>query len=336
MNLNDLSLFIRVVETGSFTAAADSLNVQKSTISRRIAQLEDTLGIRLIQRTTRKLKLTPEGEELFNRAQPLVDDLEAVQDDISASKTELRGRLRLTMPTEIGVFMMNEVITSFMQTYPKLEVDVELSTRTVDLIEEGVDLALRLGPLPNSSLIARHIAGLHRGLFATPEYLEQHGMPKTPDDLAHHQCISLLKPFDHLRFTNWNDNEPVTMGGRLRTNSMSFVRDWSRPVALFGYWTNSRWTHWRSTHCTPAAATLTHGCAHFSIICQNACVTTPGYRIDWYTWTVETTALFRLTGTGLPFGQWGQKNQLQPVTTFTSRYSSSPQGPPSRPLPDCL
>lgn len=225
MNLNDLSLFIRVVETGSFTAAADSLNVQKSTISRRIAQLEDTLGIRLIQRTTRKLKLTPEGEELFNRAQPLVDDLEAVQDDISASKTELRGRLRLTMPTEIGVFMMNEVITSFMQTYPKLEVDVELSTRTVDLIEEGVDLALRLGPLPNSSLIARHIAGLHRGLFATPEYLEQHGMPKIPDDLAHHQCISLLKPFDHLRFTNWNDNEPVTMGGRLRTNSMSFVRE---------------------------------------------------------------------------------------------------------------
>jgi DNA-binding transcriptional LysR family regulator len=225
MNLNDLSLFIRVVETGSFTAAAESLNVQKSTISRRIAQLEDTLGIRLIQRTTRKLKLTPEGEELFNRAQPLVDDLEAVQDDISASKTELRGRLRLTMPTEIGVFMMNEVITSFMQTYPRLEVDVELSTRTVDLIEEGVDLALRLGPLPNSSLIARHIAGLHRGLFATPEYLEQHGMPQTPDDLAHHQCISLLKPFDHLRFTNWNDSEPVTMGGRLRTNSMSFVRE---------------------------------------------------------------------------------------------------------------
>jgi DNA-binding transcriptional LysR family regulator len=225
MNLNDLSLFIRVVETGSFTAAAESLNVQKSTISRRIAQLEDTLGIRLIQRTTRKLKLTPEGEELFNRAQPLVDDLEAVKDDISASKSELRGRLRLTMPTEIGVFMMNEVITSFLQTYPRLEVDVELSTRTVDLIEEGVDLALRLGPLPNSSLIARHIAGLHRGLFATPEYLEQHGMPQTPDDLAHHQCISLLKPFDHLRFSNWNNSEPVTMGGRLRTNSMSFVRE---------------------------------------------------------------------------------------------------------------
>lgn len=225
MNLNDLSLFIRVVETGSFTAAAESLNVQKSTISRRIAQLEDTLGIRLIQRTTRKLKLTPEGEELFSRAQPLVDDLEAVQDDISASRTELRGRLRLTMPTEIGVFMMNRVITSFMQAYPRLEVDVELSTRTVDLIEEGVDLALRLGPLPNSSLIARHIAGLHRGLFATPEYLEQHGMPQTPDDLASHQCISLLKPFDHLRFTNWNDSEPVTMGGRLRTNSMSFVRE---------------------------------------------------------------------------------------------------------------
>lgn len=225
MNLNDLSLFIRVVETGSFTAAAESLNVQKSTISRRIAQLEDVLGIRLIQRTTRKLKLTSEGEELFARAQPLVDDLEAVQDDISSSKTELRGRLRLTMPTEIGVFMMNEVISSFMHAYPRIEVDVELSTRTVDLIEEGVDLTFRLGPLPNSSLIARHVAGLQRGLFATPEYLERRGMPATPDDLAKHQCITLLKPFDHLRFINWNNQEPVAMGGRLRTNSLSFVRE---------------------------------------------------------------------------------------------------------------
>ncbi|GAA0786545.1 LysR family transcriptional regulator [Marinobacterium sediminicola] len=231
MNLNDLSLFIRVVETGSFTAAAESLNVQKSTISRRIAQLEDTLGIRLIQRTTRKLKLTPEGEELFSRAQPLVDDLEAVQDDISASRTELRGRLRLTMPTEIGVFMMNEVISSFMETYPRIEVDVELSTRTVDLIEEGVDLTLRLGPLPNSSLIARHVAGLHRGLFATPDYIEKHGMPQTPAELAQHQCITLLKPFDHLRFINWNNQEPVSMGGRLRTNSLSFVRE----MILQGY-----------------------------------------------------------------------------------------------------
>ncbi|MDY6890454.1 MAG: LysR family transcriptional regulator [Pseudomonadota bacterium] len=225
MNLNDLSLFIRVVETGSFTAAAESLNVQKSTISRRIAQLEDALGIRLIQRTTRKLRLTPEGEELFSRAQPLVDDLEAVQDQISASRAELRGRLRLTMPTEIGVFMMNEVIASFMQRYPRLELDVELGTRAVDLIEEGVDLALRLGPLPDSNLIARPIAGLHRGLFATPEYLQRHGAPQTPDELAHHHCISLMKPFDHLRFRDWNDNEPVTMGGRLRTNSMSFVRE---------------------------------------------------------------------------------------------------------------
>ncbi len=225
MNLNDLNLFIRVVETGSFTAAADSLDVQKSTISRRIAQLEDTLGIRLIQRTTRKLKLTPEGEELFSRAQPLVDDLAAVQDDISASKTELRGRLRLTMPTEIGVFMMNEVISSFMQAYPRMEVDVELSTRTVDLIEEGVDLTLRLGPLPNSSLIARHVAGLRRGLFATPEYIEQHGAPLSPADLTKHSCITLLRPFDHLRFINWNNQEPVNMGGRMRTNSLSFVRE---------------------------------------------------------------------------------------------------------------
>ena len=160
MNLNDLSLFIRVVETGSFTSAADTLNVQKSTISRRIAQLEDSLGVRLIQRTTRKLRLTPEGRELFDRSRDLIDQLEVIRDEVSADSHDLRGRLRMTMPTELGVLMMNEVIAGFIALHPGLEVDVELSTRTVDLVEEGMDLALRMGPLPDSSLIARKIATL--------------------------------------------------------------------------------------------------------------------------------------------------------------------------------
>lgn len=225
MNLNDLSLFIRVVETGSFTAAADTLNVQKSTISRRIAQLEDSLGVRLIQRTTRKLKLTPEGRELFDRSQSLISQLELVRDEIAADSNELRGRLRMTMPTELGVLMMSDVVASFIAQHPQLEVDVELSTRTVDLVEEGMDLALRIGPLPDSSMIARKIAQLSRGLYASPDYLARHPALKTPDDLARHQCITLVKPFDTWRFDNWHDGEPASYGGQLRTNSISFARE---------------------------------------------------------------------------------------------------------------
>ncbi|SEG03035.1 LysR family transcriptional regulator [Marinobacterium lutimaris] len=225
MNLNDLSLFIRVVETGSFTSAAETLNVQKSTISRRIAQLEDGLGVRLIQRTTRKIKLTLEGRELFERSRELIGQLEVVRDEIAADSHELRGRLRMTMPSELGTMLMTEVIASFIREYPSLDVDVELSTRAVDLIEEGMDLALRMGPLPDSSMIARRIASLSRGLYASPKYLEKNGQPKTPEDLAQHQCITLVKPFDTWRFMDWNDGEPVTYGGQLRTNSLSFARE---------------------------------------------------------------------------------------------------------------
>ncbi|GGC02241.1 transcriptional regulator [Marinobacterium zhoushanense] len=225
MNLNDLSLFIRVVETGSFTFAAETLNVQKSTISRRIAQLEDSLGTRLIQRTTRKLKLTPEGRELFERCHDLIDELQLIRDQIAADSNELRGRLRMTMPTELGMYLMSGVIASFMERYPGVEVDVELSTRAVDLIEEGMDLALRVGPLPDSSMIARKVATLNRAVYASPAYLSKHGTPGTPDDLAEHHCITLVKPFDSWRFTNWNDGEPVSFGGQLRTNSISFARE---------------------------------------------------------------------------------------------------------------
>lgn len=228
MNLNDLSLFIRVVETGSFTSAADTLNVQKSTISRRIAQLEDSLGVRLIQRTTRKLRLTSEGRELFERSRDLIDQLELVRDEVAADSSELRGRLRMTMPTELGVLMMNEVIASFIAKYPALEVDVELNTRNVDLVEEGMDLALRIGPLPDSSLIARKVATIDRQLYASPDYLARNGVPRTPDDLGQHQCITLVKPFDTWRFENWNDGEPATYGGQLRTNSISFAREMAR------------------------------------------------------------------------------------------------------------
>jgi len=223
MNLNDVRLFLRVVETNSFTAAADTLGIQKSTISRRIAQLEDDLGVRLLQRSTRKLSLTDEGQELFDRCRPLVEELEQVPDLVSANQQDPRGKLRITVPTEMGIYMLDEVVAGFLQRYPKLEVDIELSTRVVDLIEEGYDLALRVGDLADSSLIARPISSITLGLYASPGYLEKHGTPETPADLSDHLCITLQKPNPQWRFENWEQGAPISVSGRIRGNSLSFA-----------------------------------------------------------------------------------------------------------------
>lgn len=223
MNLNDVSLFIRIVETGSFTSAAESLGIQKSTISRRIAQLEDDLDVRLLQRTTRKIKLTDDGEELFARCQPLIRELDSAKDHLSSSMDDPKGRLRITMPSELGVFMMNEVVSTFLERYPKIQLEVELSTRLIDLIGEGVDLAIRVGDLADSSLVARRVANIKRGLFATPEYLKKFGRPATPEDLKDHNCFGTLKPNEHWEFDGWD--EPVAVTGQLKANSISFIRE---------------------------------------------------------------------------------------------------------------
>lgn len=225
MNLNDVSLFIQVVEHNSFTAAADKLGIQKSTISRRISQLEDDLGVRLIQRTTRKLSLTDEGQDLFERCQPLMDELVNATDHVTSKQSEPKGRLRITMPPEMGLFIMNDVVASFVEKYPLIKVDIELSPRVVDLVEEGIDLALRVGALSDSSLIGRRIAEVRLRLFASSQYLKEHGIPESPDDLKQHKCIGTLLNTQGWPFSNWNDGQPVHLDFRLRANSLSFCKE---------------------------------------------------------------------------------------------------------------
>ena len=225
MNLNDVHLFIQVVEHSSFTSAADKLGIQKSTISRRIAQLEDELGVRLLQRTTRKLSLTDEGQELYDRCHPLLDELTNATDYVTSKQEEPKGRLRITMPPEMGIFIMNDVVASFIKQYPLLQLDIELSPRVVDLVEEGIDLALRVGELSDSSLIGRKIASTRLKLFASTEYLKLKGEPQTPDELVNHQCISTLLNTQGWAFTNWNDGQPINLNFRIRANSLSFCRE---------------------------------------------------------------------------------------------------------------
>jgi DNA-binding transcriptional LysR family regulator len=228
MNLNDVKLFIQVIEHNSFTAAAEKLGIQKSTISRRIAQLEDELSVRLLQRTTRKLNLTSEGQELFSRCKPLLDELASVEDQVVSKQEEPQGHLHITMPPELGIFIMNDIVASFMQKYPLLQIDLELSPRLVDLVEEGIDLALRVGELTDSSLIGRKIADAEVQLYASKTYLHKHGTPKTPDDLKHHQCIGSTLTRKTWTFENWNDGKPVSIDFKLRANSLSFCREMLR------------------------------------------------------------------------------------------------------------
>ncbi|MDF2180895.1 LysR family transcriptional regulator [Neptuniibacter sp. CAU 1671] len=225
MNLNDIRLFIHVIEQNSFTAAAEQLNLQKSTISRRIAQLEDELGVRLLQRTTRKLSLTEEGHDLYHRCLPLFNELSHITDQVAARRHEPKGRLRITMPPEMGIFIMNDVIGSFMEQHPGIQLDVELSARLVDLVEEGIDLALRVGELVDSSLIGRKLAESEIALYASPAYLMRHGTPETPADLQQHSCIAGLLNHTGWAFTNWNDGKQVNLDFRMRANSLSFCRE---------------------------------------------------------------------------------------------------------------
>lgn len=225
MNLNDVHLFIQVIEHNSFTSAAEKLGIQKSTISRRIAQLEDELGVRLLNRTTRKLSMTDEGEDLFKRCRPLLEELENVEHSVTSRQSEPKGRLRITMPPELGIFIMNDAVSSFIKRYPQIQIDIELSVRVVDLVEEGIDLALRVGDLSDSSLIARKISDAHAHLYASQDYLNKYGEPETPDDLINHQCIGIKLNSTDWVFENWNEGKPVPVNFRIRANNLTFCKD---------------------------------------------------------------------------------------------------------------
>ncbi|WP_415905739.1 LysR substrate-binding domain-containing protein [Neptuniibacter sp. QD48_55] len=222
MNLNDVRLFIQVIEHNGFTAAADKLGIQKSTISRRITQLEDDLGLRLLQRTTRKLNLTADGQNFYERCLPLFSELEDIENHVTSTQGEPKGRLRITMPPEIGIFIMNDLISSFMEKYPLIQIDIELSPRVVDLVQEGIDLALRVGNLDDSSLVGSKIANASSKLYASQAYIDRFGEPLTPDDLKEHQCIGTHLNSNEWVFENWNEGKAVSINFRLRANSLSF------------------------------------------------------------------------------------------------------------------
>ena len=189
-SLTDIAVFVQVVESGSFTAAAERLDISKSVVSKYVTRLEDYLGARLLNRTTRRLSLTEVGRVFYDRSRKGLADIEDAQLEVSRLQAEPRGTLRINVPMSFGILHVAPALPEFQRQYPDLTVDMNLDDRKVDVIEEGFDVSVRISELPDSSLVARRIAPCRHAVVASPSYLEQHGTPRSPEDLHDHNIIN--------------------------------------------------------------------------------------------------------------------------------------------------
>jgi len=185
-----IAAFVSVIENGSFARAAEKLGQSVSAVSRRVAELEEHLDARLLNRTTRRLSLTETGRAFHERAVQLLADLEEAEQGASAGGVTPRGTLKLTAPITYGIRVLAPIVAAFAAKYDQVRVDVDLSDRVVDLVDEGFDLAVRIGEIRSQFLVARRIGATSLVCCAAPSYLERHGTPRTPDDLARHSCLT--------------------------------------------------------------------------------------------------------------------------------------------------
>lgn len=191
---NDLLIFARVADLGSFSRAAEKLSWPKSTVSRRLAALEQQLGEKLLLRTTRRQTLTEFGLQLLEHARQVATEVEAVAALRERRQASPSGRLRVSMPSDFATLILADTLAAFVALYPSIQLELDLSPRRVDLLGEGFDLVLRMGHLPDdASLAARRLALFSFGLYASPNYLAEHGEPADPDDLVRHDAVRMLR-----------------------------------------------------------------------------------------------------------------------------------------------
>ena len=217
-----MTVFVKVVEQGSFARAAERLHMSTSAVSRHVAELEAHLDTRLLNRTTRRISQTESGQAYFERALHLLADLEETEAVVSSSTVTPRGTIRLTCSTSFGVPHLAPAIGAFQARYPDVRFDISASSRFVDLVEEGLDLAIRIGDLGNPNLIARKIGSMRLITCASPEYLKRKGTPKHPDDLAKHNCFTYeyAPEKNQWRFQDRQKNEiKVRIDGSVHANN---------------------------------------------------------------------------------------------------------------------
>jgi len=224
----NMSVFIRVVETGSISAAALRLGVAKSAVSRRLKELEEHLGVELFHRTTRKMNLTDTGSAFYHQSVRILDDVFEAEVATSQAHGTLKGSLKIALPSTFGLMHMGPAINEFLQLHPQIEFDLDFNDREVDLIQEGFDLAVRIANLPDSSLIARRLASIQFVVCASPAYLKKMGVPQSPDALSKHQCLvySLIRDFEYWNFTDVDGKKiRVKIYPNLKASTGEFLKD---------------------------------------------------------------------------------------------------------------
>ncbi|CAO3357861.1 LysR family transcriptional regulator [Azospirillum palustre] len=210
----EMMVFVRVVEAGSFSEAARLMLMTPSTVSKLIARLEARLGVRLIERSTRRLALTEEGQFYYERSQKLLGQLDETEQQIAHGGAEAEGIVRVTSSVSFGTTALEALLPAFFEAYPKVIVDLSLSDEVVDLYLDRTDVAIRVGKLTDSNLMARKIGETKRCIVASPTYLKRHGTPKTPEDLIHHNCLGF-------NFRRAMPVWPMREGGRIVERMLS-------------------------------------------------------------------------------------------------------------------
>jgi DNA-binding transcriptional LysR family regulator len=227
LNLDDLAVFVRVVERGGFASAARELGVPTSTVSRALARLESTAGVRLLQRTTRIMRPTTEGRELYASVAPAVTTLRSAARALEPATRKPKGRLRVTVATDLAAGFLANVIVAFSDRYPQVQLDFALTNQVANLVNDGFDVAVRaMARLEDSSLVARKLGEIEQRLYASPRYLQQHGTPGSVRELADHRCV-VFRAQDLAR--TWalrgdGGDSSVPVRGRVGGDDFTFVR----------------------------------------------------------------------------------------------------------------
>lgn len=225
-SLGQMAIFARVVELQSFSRAADSLALSKSAVSKQVSELEAGLGVQLLSRSTRRLSLTEPGRAYYESCARVVAEAEAIERQVGELERKPLGTLRVNAPTVFGSDYVMPVVTEYLKAYEGVDVEVQLDDRYVDLVDAGVDVAVRIGQLPDSSLVARRVASIPIYLVASPDYLARSGVPKKPGDLRTHDFItySLAKSPHRLVLSTGGRRRTVSVAGRIRANSGAAIR----------------------------------------------------------------------------------------------------------------
>lgn len=224
--LEDMRLYVQTVDSGSFTQAADRLGLSKQFVSKRLMALEARLGVQLLIRTTRSLRTTEVGQMYYEQASRVIQEVDGIEQAVARQNAAPRGRLRISAPMTFGTMHLSPAIPRFLEAYPEVSLELELNDRMVDLVGEGFDAGVRIGVLPDSSLIGLRVSHMELVTCCSPAYLQRRGAPAKPDDLPQHDCL----PYGHRRHVEWTfatQGKPkvVAISGRLCANNGEVLRD---------------------------------------------------------------------------------------------------------------